>query len=272
VIRGGGRFQLEAGLQVITTCLLVGTTWLLGDSLTVDVALWLYCLLQVPLMLASVALTRRARTSHQPGTPSTRLAFLRTTASFNIIGSLAAVYLRLDVLTLGLLATSAVVGQYSAAAQMFQGITSVAAAASVVLLQRLVVGHPTHFRSSARTFTLQYAAVGVLGAMVTMALAEFMPAIYGPGFEPSVTVIRILAIALPASFACYAAGQALVALDLQRHVAINFAGMLGFAVILFPLAASAGGMNGLALAVVAITYASVAYQTVVFGRATRDRA
>jgi O-antigen/teichoic acid export membrane protein len=192
-------------------------------------------------------------------------AFARAVAPFTALYVVSMTYFRVDVPIVAALAGSEATGFYGAAATLFGALLLLPEAALSAAYPRLAAAcRATHEGYGEVTWLV--AKVLVVGLVpVTLALIALadvvVAAAYGPGFAPSVPVLRLLALSLPVHALNGALGQALqaggaqrpmvavVTLGLAAHVALNVALVRAFGIAGAPVATllSASGVAALTL-------------------------
>ncbi len=168
---------------------------------------------------------------------------------------LAVIYFRVAQVMTSVLSTGAQTGYFGVAFRILESVTVVPpllVSSALPILARSARNDPDRFDYAGRRLaeTMMLAGVGV-------ALALFLGArfavdlVAGPGFEPSVDVLRVLAFALMGTFLIAARGYSLLSLDRLRAMLVSNA--IAFVVVLaagIPLI-SAHGAIGAAIALLA---------------------
>lgn len=198
---------------------------------------------------------RREAPFCMPGPRATRDA-LRMGWSMFVFRASAGLYTAGNAFILGLFAPPQVVGYYAGAEKIGRAIIGLLGPAGQALYPRVsrLVGHAR--TQALRMVRLGLAAMGLGG--VLLGIAAFLGApvlvrlLLGPGFEPAVAVLRVLALIPPLAAVSNVLGiQWMLPLGLDRPFTriIIGAGLLNVALAVW-LAPSLGGM-GMAWAVVA---------------------
>jgi O-antigen/teichoic acid export membrane protein len=209
----------------------------------------------VPAGIASVALMAWLIKGRAPLLPSVDLrqwrGLLRHTIVFSIAAAVAAVYFRIAILIVSLVASPEQNGYFAVPFRVIEvlvGIPVLIVGASFPIFAR--AARDDHARLAyalGRTFD----ALLILGAGVGLALIVGAPLVIkvvaGSDFGPSVDVLRIQALALVASFTGAVWGYAL--LSLHRHRAVLLCTLLSLAVTIAVTSALAAtdGARGAAI-------------------------
>jgi O-antigen/teichoic acid export membrane protein/SAM-dependent methyltransferase/tRNA A-37 threonylcarbamoyl transferase component Bud32 len=186
-------------------------------------------------------------------TPRATVLF-REARPFFLSAAIQAVFLQVDVLLLFALAGPSAVGVYQLAWRLvyFAGVAAESLVA--ILLPRVARGLR---RGQAPSSVLRQLMVGfgALGAAVAAAVWVVVPrvlvAVFGPDFEASAPLARILAVALGFRFFAYAAGLLLTASD---HQQLKFKASVVYTLIstgVFAIGASVARSTGVAFARIA---------------------
>ncbi|MEZ4518354.1 MAG: flippase, partial [Chloroflexota bacterium] len=164
---------------------------------------------------------------------------------------------RLGTLSLSLLDSDAATGWFSAAARLVEGLKLIPAAVLGALFPVMARHNAQTDGRSVPTFApTRLLLIGlVLTIVVAIAIdllsGPIVMVLYGPGYEPSVTVLRILVWVLPfsvvslsLSFWLVAAGQERIVLIVMIPALLISAGLMGWAVDRFGLTGAAAGSIG----------------------------
>ncbi len=125
---------------------------------------------------------------------------LRLGLGFFTLQSATSLYLSGNLMIVGLISPGAAVGFYAAAEKLERGIVSLTGPVTQVLYPRsssLVVRAPAQAVRLARASTLAISAAVAAAATVLFITAPFVvPVVFGPGYQNSVPIIRVLALVL----------------------------------------------------------------------------
>jgi O-antigen/teichoic acid export membrane protein len=280
VLRGTGRVVLETGLQLGGYALLLATTFVLRNSLTPSIAVWAYSLWSLPILVygfskLGMGHAVRAAISGSPRERSIiRRAFV-VTWPFNGISSLGALWTRLDVLVLGTLVGSVALGNYSAALQLYMGAISVAVAVAMAFIPALVrnVRAQPESAGALHPLVLTFLGIGALAAIAVALASNWMDLLFGPGFELSVQVVRIMATAIPAAFASAILGQALIAMGKERRSVQVLLGVVCLGAVTHVVAGMNWGVKGVAVSLAVVVWLRFAIECrLAYGAPTRRSA
>lgn len=176
------------------------------------------------------------------GAASTR-SLLREGIVLGAVGVVGLLYLRIDVVMLGLLSGDAEVGLYFTAARILEASFIIPHVVMLVVFPRMV--QSDGFRRLLRRTMM---ALGLSGFVATVALAAIghwiVPIFYGDAWSQTGNILVLLSLAAPAVFLGYCQTQALVAADLQgRYLVVAVVGLtlnIGLNLFLIP---KFGGMG-----------------------------
>lgn len=256
-LRGQGRADLEVATQLIGYAVLFAFTVLIGEGITVGVATWMYSVWAMPVLLAGLFI-RTIRPipprSNQPLIRMARMTWLAFCCSFslNAIGSLGALWTRLDVLILGVFVTSSQLGNYSAAIQVYFGIISLGPPVAAALLPFFVENRfKSHvFTDGLNKWIALSTGVGALMSVVIIVFASSIASLFGPSFAAAVPIIRIVAIGIPFVLGSAILAQGLIAINSERVLLAIFATVVGFGVTTHTIGAAILGSRGVAISLV----------------------
>lgn len=214
---------------------------------------------QIPAGLLAVALTLslvRKMTSLAPNfDPAAWWGLLRDTLPYAVAIAVSALYFRITVVIMSLVATGKATGYFATSYRIIEvliGIPLLVVAAVFPVLSRAARDDPARLRYAAqRTVDLML----VLGVWVSLVVAIAAPfvilVIAGHDFEPAGTTLRIQALTVCCTFISVTCG--FILLSLRRHKAILVGNIvpLAFGVTLTLILAPSHGANGAAIATVA---------------------
>jgi O-antigen/teichoic acid export membrane protein len=127
-------------------------------------------------------------------------ALLRQAAPFAIAAVLAAIQMRLNLILLEGLTSIAEVGYYAAALKFIEAVRLLPMAFFDALFPRLALlaAHPAQLKRTFRYVAWGLAGFGLVSGLMLFLLAPFIITwVYGATFQPAVTVLQIMAFALP---------------------------------------------------------------------------
>ena len=198
--------------------------------------------LAIRLRAVNKLLPERASESQRAG------GVVRAAASFNVFTFLAVVYLRVDVVLLSLIASTAAVGLYQAPVRFVTAVLLLPEAITPLLLGR-VARRPGDPLMRARQERLL--AIGVpLGLLLTLVVAwagdDLLGLLYGSEFEEAGLAFTLLMALLPVRLVNYLNGNELVAHGLMRQRVACIAVTAVFAVVAGTVAIALEGYVGAA--------------------------
>lgn len=257
VLRGQQLFLVDAALQVFGAGSLVIATLIMGAGVSVILAVWVFVACQVPVSLL-LPLWFMWRWPRRKTSQVVRVRSLfRRTISFNLFGSLAALFTRLDIIILGWMASNVAVARYSASLQIFYGVSAVAGAAALALLPTFVsavrMSDPRQARSAFVRQLKLYGLAGLACSVAVVGASGFMPTIFGPGYSDSVELLRLMGAGLFAVVPGYVSGQMLIAQGRQRVVLYCFVFAFCAGALIYPTAFTAAGVIGVAASMIALS-------------------
>ncbi len=186
----------------------------------------------------------------EPGSGASISALLREGIVLGAAGIVGLLYLRIDIVMLGLISGKAEVGLYFTAARVLEASFIVPHVVMLVVFPRLaqVEGAQKLFR---RTL-VRLGLAGILAAVGIAMVGRWMiPQIYGADWARTGEILTLLSLAAPAVFLGYCLTQALVAADLQeRYLVVALIGLalnIGLNLVLIP---KIGGLGAAAATIV----------------------
>jgi O-antigen/teichoic acid export membrane protein len=250
VLRALGRFNFEAGLQVVGTLFFIGgATATTAAGWGVSSVLGVLCLKEfVSFGVAYIAL--RGDIDRPVGLPTRGewKPLVRVGVELWVAATATAVAMRLPLTILGNTGSSSEVALFSAAQRFGEAWFVLAATAGWAFLPGLTYlasEDPDRARRLLRRVLVSTAAASVLISLATYPLAEhLMRYVFGGSFEAGAGALEILLVGLPAYALLGVCWLALIALDGERRVLhLALAGLalslvLGLALI--PAAGDAG--------------------------------
>ncbi|RLE23717.1 MAG: hypothetical protein DRJ65_11295 [Acidobacteria bacterium] len=185
-----------------------------------------------------------------PDLSSSTTALLREGFVLGAVGVVGLLYLRIDIVMLGLLSGDAEVGLYFTAARVLEASFILPHVVMLVVFPRLA-----QRGSGQKLFARTVVALGLSGLLASLALAAtgrwLIPQIYGADWIRTGDILILLSLAAPAVFLGYCLTQALVAQDLQeRYLVVALIGLglnIGLNLFLIP---RFGGMGAAGATVV----------------------
>ncbi len=181
---------------------------------------------------------------------SSTAALLREGIVLGAVGVVGLLYLRIDVVMLGLLSGDAEVGLYFTAARVLEASFIVPHIVMLVIFPLLAQSNDVRHLLR-RTVVL----LGLSGILAAIALAFagrwVIPQIYGADWARTGDILVLLSLAAPAVFLGYCLTQALVAKDLQeRYLVVALIGLILNIGLNFILIPRFGGMGAAGATVV----------------------
>jgi O-antigen/teichoic acid export membrane protein len=239
---------LDAVRQLATTALMVLLV-LLGAELLPFYAVAPAASLAI--LAATVALVRGT----VPFVPRFELAawwaLLRETVYYAAATALGILYFQVAIIATSLLSTKAETGYYSVGfriVDIVNGIPWLLAVSAFPLLARAARDDAERLRYALGRMLETALIVGVWFALVTFATAPFaIEVVGGDEFDPSVSVLRLLAIGMPATFIVATLGFAMLSTRLHRQLIVANGIALGMAVVLSLILIPDHGADGAAI-------------------------
>ncbi len=185
-----------------------------------------------------------------PDLAASTTALLREGIVLGAVGVVGLLYLRIDIVMLGLLSGDAEVGLYFTAARVLEASFIVPHIVMLVVFPRLAQSEGARM-----LFRRTLVGLSLSGLLAAMALAGtgrwFIPQIYGADWARTGNILILLSLAAPAVFLGYCLTQALVAKDLQeRYLVVALAGLILNIGLNFFLIPRFGGMGAAGATVV----------------------
>lgn len=201
-----------------------------------------------------------------PGDDTSTTNLLREGIVLGTVGVVGLLYLRIDVVMLGLLSGDAEVGLYFTAARVLEASFIVPHIVMLVVFPRLAKSNDVQ-----HLFRRTIVGLGLSGLLAALALAGagrwLIPQIYGAEWAGTGHILILLSLAAPAVFLGYCLTQALVAHDLQeRYLVVALIGLtlnIGLNLILIP---RFGGMGAAGATVVTEIIVTVGAATALIRR------
>ena len=224
VFRGLQRAEFEvvsrSVFSVLNLCISVAI--LLNGGRLMGVALAQAASVGVAILTALILLKRFTVDSEPDYRPERLFGHLRTAAPLG--GVLVALYFsnQVGVLVLGAMAGETEAGYFAASMRVFDNLTLIAAALMGAFLPRaseLYQRSPREFTHASRLFTGQVLMLAIpMGAGLAVLAEPIVLILYGTGFAPSVTAMRVLGMTLVFSYWNYVADSILIAADRERDL------------------------------------------------------
>ena len=260
------RFGWVAGLQLLFQVGVLATAAILALA---GAGLLPFLAMQVPIMLPVLAFTvllggHEARAMPVVDASEWR-RMLSQILAYSTATVLAALYFRAAQILVSLLSSGAQSGYFGASFRLLDGVITIApllVSTALPILARAANRDTERFAYAGRRIAETMVIAGVGLALALFLGAEFaIDLVAGPGFEDSVDVLRILAVALVGTFVIAARGYALLSLGLMRAMLIsNAIALATVAAVGVPLI-QAHGAIGAAITVVAAELAvAVSYE------------
>jgi O-antigen/teichoic acid export membrane protein len=202
----------------------------------------------IPVIVWTVALGGRASRSVPVAEPQEWRRILRQILPYSAAVVLSALYFRIAQIMVSLLSTGEEAGYFGVAFRVSDGLTTIApllVTTALPLLARAARDDTERFTRAARQVAEVMVITGT-GLSLTLFLgAEFaIDLIGGSDFGASVTVLRVLALALVGTFVVAGRGYALLSLGRMRAILISNAVALGVACVVgVPLAQAYGAIG-----------------------------
>jgi O-antigen/teichoic acid export membrane protein len=250
------RFNWVAALQLMIQVGIAVEAVLLSRA---GVGLLPFFVLQLPVMLPVLALTVLVGGRETRAPPAADVKewgrMLRKILPYSAAVVLSVLYFRIVLVMVSLLSSDVETGYFSAAFRLLDGLTTIPAivvSSALPILARTAHGNTARFNSASRRIA-QVAAVSGVGLALIVGLgSEFIINVAaGPGFEESVSVLRILSIALMGTFLIAARGYALLSLGKLKAMLISNALAFGLVAAVGVPLIRAHGATGAAVTLVA---------------------
>jgi O-antigen/teichoic acid export membrane protein len=178
-------------------------------------------------------------------------ALLRETVYYAAATALGIVYFQVAIIATSLLSTEAETGYYSVGfriVDIVNGIPWLLAVSAFPLLARAARDDDERLRYALGRMLETALIVGMWFAIVTFASAPFaIEVVGGEEFDESVSVLRLLAIGMPATFVVATLGFALLSTRLHRQLIVANGIALGLAILLSLLLIPSHGADGSAI-------------------------
>jgi O-antigen/teichoic acid export membrane protein len=178
-------------------------------------------------------------------------ALLRETVFYAAATALGIVYFQVAIIATSLLSTPEETSFYGVGfriVDIVNGIPWLLAAAAFPLLARAARDDAERLRYALGRMLETALIVGFWFAIVTFATAPFaIDVVGGEAFDASVSVLRLLAIGMPATFVVATLGFALLSLRLYRQLIIGNGVALALALVLSAILIPAEGADGAAI-------------------------
>lgn len=220
------RFGTIAGLVLAGQ---VGTAITAGLLAVAGAGLLAFFAMTIPVMLAVLVPTVLLGGSELRALPAFDAPewrrLLRRVLPFSAAVVLAVLYFRVAQVMVSLLSDADETGYFGVSFRVLEAMTAIPAllvSTALPILARAARDDAIRFTYAARRLaeTMLIAGLGV--ALVLFLGAPFcIRVVAGPGFEPSVDVLRILAFALVGTFVIAARGYALLSLDSMRPILVS---------------------------------------------------
>lgn len=151
---------------------------------------------------------------------------LRHSWPLMLSGFAVTIYMKVDILMLGILANDTVTGWYVAAARLSEVWYVLPMAALAAIRPRLARLYASHAQSAYNTGTQRFMstslAVGFGAVVLTFTFSEpLVNLLYGPGFAPAAAILQLHIFATPFMFLGLAASQWFVDRGLTRFMMIR---------------------------------------------------
>jgi O-antigen/teichoic acid export membrane protein len=252
----GLRFGWVAGLQLAIQVGIAIEAVLLSLA---GAGLLPFFALQLPVVLPALIVTMVAGGRDSRVVPSIDLREWRTMVGrilpYSVAVVLSVLYFQIAQIMVSVLSSSSETGYFGVSFRVlvaFTALPPLLVSTSLPLLARAARDDDERFDYASRRLveTMLLAGCGVaLGLFLGAAFA--VPLIAGPGFAPSIDVVRILAFALLGTFVISARGYGLLSLDRLRAILLCNAIALSVVVAAGVPLISAYGAKGAAIAMVA---------------------
>ncbi|MEA2150331.1 MAG: hypothetical protein QOD69_2161, partial [Solirubrobacteraceae bacterium] len=219
------RFGWISGLELVRQALFVAVVILL---VVVGGNLELFFFAQIPAFLVVLAITAVLVRRLMPLRPSFHvrrsMSLLRDTVAYAAAVALSAMYFRIAVVALSLLASERATGYFGTALRVMEvliGLPLLVIGAAFPILARASRDDRARLDSATGRLVEVSLVLGVWFALVVaVAAGPIITLLAGADFGPSVDLLRILAVALIASFVTVACGYALLSLRAHRAILV----------------------------------------------------
>jgi O-antigen/teichoic acid export membrane protein len=236
---------------------------LIGAGLLPFFALWLPILIPV-LALTVIVGGRETRVLPAVHTSEWR-GMLREILPYSAAVVLSVLYFRVAQIMMSVLSSGAQTGYFGVSFRILESITTVPpllVSSALPVLARAAHNDPDRFDYAGRRLAETMVLAGVGVALVVFLGAQFaVDLVAGPGFAPSVDVLRVLAFALMGTFVIAARGYALLSLGRLRAMLVSNA--IALSVVFaagIPLISVDGAMGGAIALVAAELTLGVSYE------------
>jgi O-antigen/teichoic acid export membrane protein len=186
-------------------------------------------------LVATLALLRRQGSLLPAGDLRAWRRLLRETLPFAVAVAVGIIYFRLAVVLMSYIATDEETGYYSVAFRIVEVVAVlpwIVVSTGFPILARAARNDADRLRYALQRLFHVSAIVGVGIALGLAVGAEFaIDVIAGPGFDPSVPVLRVLSLALVTSFLVATWSFALLSLRIYRALLVSNAIAAGVAVV-----------------------------------------
>ncbi len=199
-----------------------------------------------------------------PDLSSSTTALLREGFVLGAVGVVGLLYLRIDIVMLGVLSGDAEVGLYFTAARVLEASFILPHIVMLVVFPRLA-----QRGSGQKLFARTVVALGLSGLLASLALAAtgrwLIPQIYGADWARTGDILILLSLAAPAVFLGYCLTQALVAQDHQeRYLVVALIGLglnIGLNLMLIPRFGGMGAAGATVVTEIVVTAGAAAALT-----------
>lgn len=231
--------------------------------------------LQIPVMLPLAALTAWLVHRHTPLMPAfeTRQwrALMRDILPYAAAVVAAVIYFRLAAILVSLISTPRQTGYFAVAFRVVDTLTLIPpllVSSAFPVLARAARDDRERFDYAVTRLMQGILLVGVWFGVCLVAGAEVaVDVVAGPGFEPSVEVLRLMAAALVGNFLVAATGYALLSLRLHRAILVCNLVALAVATALGVVLIEAQGAQGAAISLTVAEFTLAAGNCIVLIRA-----
>jgi O-antigen/teichoic acid export membrane protein len=227
VLAGRARYDLVAVIELSVACL--GTVSFLAVA-ALNGGLTAFLGAQIVNATGSVVIARLIAGKYLPGNPGascSMAALLRQGLPFGAVSILQNVYTRLDILLLGQLSTSVMVGLYSTAYKPVNMLLNFGASASGTLFPYLVQESRTASSGSfERVFKLVMVLAPVMAFVIGGLSEPLIKVMFGVDYAPAAAMLTILAWSAAANWLYAPIGIALQARGYERMWMSGLAGAL----------------------------------------------
>jgi O-antigen/teichoic acid export membrane protein len=201
-------------------------------------------------------------------------ALLRETVFYAAATALGIVYFQVAIIATSLLSTDEQTSFYGVGfriVDIVNGVPWLLAATAFPLLARAARDDTERLRYALGRMLETALIVGLWFAVVTFAAAPFaIDVVGGADFNPSVSVLRLLAIGMPATFAVATLGFALLSTRLYRQLIVANGIALALALVLSAVLIPSEGADGAAIVTATLELVLAASYCVLLMRARPD--